>query len=266
MKRMKRWIAVILAALLCVTLCGCQKLENMRADHAKLQADGTIVWNGNVYRRMVVTPDEVDPLTSENIVVTEADVPVLLSGLLGESGEVSLNGVWLNFYQKPDYEWMLYCREDVYEQMLAYMEQCVLSGDVPMDMYYYSYYSMESERRENYFLSAEQKQVIDTVLATAEPVSTEKDFYERIQFKHNISLNGCDQYQAFHEYQVVEIVVATGRYFLVQGVEELMSDPDGEVTYVDTTYYAYRVPSEYNAVMDKIVEVYGDKGVAHYYE
>ena len=50
MKTRKRWIALLAALMMCLSLCGCQELDDMRATHAFWQEDGSILWNGNVSR------------------------------------------------------------------------------------------------------------------------------------------------------------------------------------------------------------------------
>jgi hypothetical protein len=59
MKNSKRWIALLLALLLCASLCGCTELETMRANHAVWQEDGSILWDGVVYRELANVPDEL---------------------------------------------------------------------------------------------------------------------------------------------------------------------------------------------------------------
>jgi hypothetical protein len=77
MKKSKRWIALLLALLLCTSLCGCRELEDMRATHAVWQEDGTILWDGVVYRELQNVPEEYQHYVNGTIFVTETDVPVL---------------------------------------------------------------------------------------------------------------------------------------------------------------------------------------------
>ena len=91
MKKMKRWIALLVALLMCLSLCGCQALDDMRATHAVYQEDGSILWNDVVYRKLE-NVDQIDVLDVSYdyawIYVTESDVPVLLINWFGEEFDV----------------------------------------------------------------------------------------------------------------------------------------------------------------------------------
>ena len=80
---MKKWVALVLAACLLCGLCGCTAIDKMRESQAFLQADGTILWQGNTY---IPVPGGASPqIGSESMIyVTAPDVPVLLSVIMAE--------------------------------------------------------------------------------------------------------------------------------------------------------------------------------------
>lgn len=92
MKRIIRIIAAVMCiALLGVTLCSCQQLDDKKRNHAVYTDDSkeTIEFRGNAYKRLTL-PSETISATAfydyipESAYVTTKDVPVLLSSMFGE--------------------------------------------------------------------------------------------------------------------------------------------------------------------------------------
>lgn len=264
MKKMKRWIAIVLVVLMSLPLCGCQMLDEMRSVQAKVQEDGSIIWNGVVYREFVWVPEGVNPLTSIDLEVTEADVPVLLSSFFGSAGDVSPNGIWLQARDPDGYDWLLYCREDMYEQMVSYVEENLYDKEPELTQYYQRYYSMDTYAQEYLFLTTAQTNAVNHILATVESGEVDDDFYDRIQYEHSVNLDSCDQYQVFGEYNTLEIVVGVGRYFLIERVHETKWNSEWEEFYDEVYEYAYKVPSEYNEIIKEIVDAEKELNRAYY--
>ena len=233
MKKWKRFAAVTAVMMLCLSLCGCQALEDMRAVHAVWQEDGSILWNGDVYRKLEGATDAIQPFYSMNSIrVTEADVPVLLSGMFGTSADVSRDGMLL-CVMHWDGGYTTYCHEDHFDEINAYLQ-----GDMAIDHYCYSYWSDEGELM-YYYLTQEQQQVIDEILLSEEPLPSEWDGYANYEEgEYTLVIEGCDEKHLFTEWYMFEIAVEKDGYYLI------------------TEEHAYAVPPAYYGVFDEILKPY----------
>ena len=227
MKKCKRWIAVVLVVMLCLPLCGCQSnLEDMRAAHAVWQEDGSILWNGNVYRELPNVPEGLEYYYGETIYVTEADVPVLLSEMFGQNFTVDSDGVLIHsWYWKGDEAY--FCREDEYTEILEYLLQ-----EVKLDTYFYTYWDQSSDNwlEKYYYLTDEQREWIEDLTATLTFTLMDEDFY--LDFEHDeysVVLGKCDEKHLFSEYHVLEIVYKQGKFYLAM---------EGTVAEVPTEQYS----------------------------
>lgn len=244
MKRMKRIATLLVTLLMCLSLCGCQALEDMRAAHAVWQEDGSLKWNGNVYRLLENVPDELQFYSGDTVWVTDADVPVLLSEVYGVAFDVDIEGVLMCAWDWEETSKTYYCREDQYDDLVAYLQQ-----SVEMDMYFYSYWDYTVDGYADYYLTSEQQSIIDDLLATSSfTVVMDKDFYYYdLAGEYCLTLNKCDEKHLFSEYYVLEIVWKDGRFYLVT--------PDNCIG---------EVPTEYYDVMNEIAKAYYEAEVEPY--
>lgn len=88
MKKYAKIVALILTIFtLCTILCSCDALDEMKAEHGVKQENGTILLQGNVYEKISykvkINFDALGGLY-DHVFVTEKDVPVLFSRMLGE--------------------------------------------------------------------------------------------------------------------------------------------------------------------------------------
>lgn len=235
MKKWKRWLAFVLATLLCLPLCGCQALEDMRAVHAVWQEDGSILWNGAVYRKLEFGGSDPELDVSYDyttIYITEPDVPVLMSEVFGDGMDVCANGALLEYYDYAEGGYVLYCREDVYDQTMAYLE-----NGIKITTYYYEYYDYEAQQSMPYYLTEEQKNTIQRILATAMPVlydDMDEDWVDCF------ALYGCDDSHMFGHGVEMWLGVTESRYFIEMG---------------ECIYY---VPMAYNEIFAEIWKAYDD--------
>lgn len=233
MKTCKRWIAVLLAVLMCLSLCGCQALEDMRAAQAVYQEDGSILWNGQVYRMLGDTASRGDIYIvgdNQNVYVTQKDVPVLLSEFFGEPYDVCADGTLLESYTW-DGGYIMYCREDVYDATAEY-----LKNGFQLDTYFYSYYDEETYDGNNYYLTEYQTNAVNDVLANVIPAPLET--YEDEAIWDSLYLNGCDESHRFSQNYLMDLWITEDGYFLV--VEEDV----------------YPVPEAYNGIFNDITKAY----------
>ena len=111
---------ILLTAILAVSLTSCAALDTMREAHAFYGEDETILYNDATYYRLPECADlTVSGLYAIN--VTESDVPLLLSGILGDSYEVTNGG---EFLERSTYSSdIVYCRSDRFESVKAMIEK-----------------------------------------------------------------------------------------------------------------------------------------------
>ena len=237
MKKYKKWIASLLVAVLCLSLSGCKDLEEMRAEHAVWQEDGSILWNGCVYREVEDSSAwekfgfVYDYIT---IYVTEEDVPVLLSDWFGEMVDVRAGGTVLSYcdyrYVEPDYHF--YCREDAYDEMMAKME-----NGIDMTTYFYDYYDFDAGKSMTYYLTEEQANAIRRTLSAVMPIP--EDEFEDTPVD-NIYLSMCDDSHYFEQLYQLELYITDFRYCIKQ---------DG---------YIYVVSLAYNSIFEEIWQPYNE--------
>lgn len=85
MKHLKRISALLLVLALTFALCGCAKLDEMRAAHGIFQEDGSVSMNGKTYLPIAseVMQDYFYTGESKGCYLSAPDVPVLLSRFFG---------------------------------------------------------------------------------------------------------------------------------------------------------------------------------------
>ena len=237
MKKYKRWIAILLASLLSLSLCGCQRLDDMRAEHGVWQEDGSVLWNGNVYRKLenTLSLEKFDFVYGRiTIYVTEADVPVLLSNVFGTMMDVCADGTLLEYY---DYRLLegkrqLYCREDVYDEMVK-----TLADGVQLDTYYYYYYDYNREESLQYYLTEEQTNTIHRILTTVTPVPI-KEFDGAIA--DEVHLYICDDSHRFEQDTDTWLCITESCY-CIKTYDEI-----------------YAIPMKYNGIFTEIWKAYNE--------
>lgn len=242
MKKAKRWTALLLMVLMCLSLCGCQNLEDMRAAHAFWQEDGSIKWNGNVYLPLTGVPEGFLFFYEQTVHVTEPDVPVLLSDTLGESFTVDEKGVILHSWNWDGAE-TYFCREDKYDYIMEYLQE-----DIGLTTYYYSYWPDYDADEEYYYLSETQGNTIDRLMVTLDFAVMDEEFYYSFEAEDfSVTLGKCDEEHLFSDVHILEIAQKGGQFYLIT--------PDE---------YIAEVPAEYGDIMKIIVSVYYNAEVKPY--
>lgn len=242
MKKTKRWIAFLLVFALCLPLCGCSNLDEMRAAHAFWQKDGSVLWNGNVYRLIEDVPEDLAILYGQQeVYVTQADVPVLLSQMMGDCFSVVADETML-WSHGWDGGRVFYCREDVYDFMTEHLKNPSLTT------YYYTYWADTDADEAYYYLSEAQGNTIDELIATLDFVVLDETFYHAFEANEFcLTLGKCDEEHLFSNDYVVEIAWKDGLYYIISPNE-----------------YIAEVPNEYNDAMKSIVSVYYNAEVKPY--
>lgn len=176
MRKSKRLLGLMLVVLLCVSLCSCAKLDEMKEKHGVWQPDGAILWNDAVYKPLPIVDEEINLIDyGETVVITQPDVPVLLSTPFGEVYNRKNDGMsiaavcWINEYEKVP---CLFYREDKYNEILKEIN----SGFASANGYCFERYDMVSDELVTYHLTDEQVKTLDLVMETVEP-ETGNDYH-----------------------------------------------------------------------------------------
>lgn len=242
MKQYKRWLAAFVAFLLCISLSGCAKLDELRARHAVWQEDGTILWNDAVYK---VLPDVLEAeanistrLQDTPIHVTESDVPLLLSSQFYDYFESDPEGVFLRGYM-TEFEgkyfgnYKLFCREDRYEEVAAEL----VDGFVPAGLCY-DYFDYHMQTMQTYYVTKEQEYDISYILDTAEWF-----FYEEgIHSVYEVELYSHDAINLYRSYEMLLMYTGGGFYIVKDNIAYCVKT-DYEQTMRDILLVGYNAES-----------------------
>lgn len=164
MTKTKRVLALLCSLFLCFSLCGCAELDRMQAAHGTWTQTGGILWNGYEYTRIDGYWEYLNTATEGTLSVTAPDVPVLLSGMLGEEVMYNSSKTLLHNYTYDDE--VTYCRKDLVEWLVN-----ANTEGYQWDTYRYNYWDEASWKEGEYSLTAAQMQAVDTVLQTVEPIA-----------------------------------------------------------------------------------------------
>lgn len=241
MKRYKHWVAAVTALLLCLSMSGCARLDEMRARHAVWQEDGTILWNNAVYKPLPTIKDadiNLSRLDDTPLHVTEADVPVLLSNEFYDYFECDKEGVFLRGYieEKNDKyygEYKMFCREDRYEEVAAEFANGFVSKGLC-----YDYFDTQLGAQQTVYLTVEQEYAISYILDTAEWYYEEDVIY----MGYEVELHRCDAFDLYRAYEMrlvyngdYRIIMYDKVYMVPANYEQTMRDilQPGYIAYVN---------------------------------
>ncbi len=220
MKKMKRILALTVLLALCLSLCGCNALDNLRQSRATMPREGLLRFqDGTEYKRLPeceeLYPDYGD---GESIYIVEDDLPLLLTSW-GTYASKSEDGRFIRTY--ADSEAGIYCRSDLYESLVARIEQ----GFTP-EVYCYSYYDPRAgEYGENvlYELTPAQKEAVDRVYATQNPEKLPA--VARLEYEDRADLFMYSSDHLFRQ-DTVDICTMKGEYYLLTNDNSLYTVPE----------------------------------------
>ena len=247
MKKFFRRIFVFcLAAIQIFLLCGCAALDEMRHNQAFFDADGNILWNDSIYKKLPACDYFVPQINYGTAVnVTEADVPVLLSDILS----------LCNYYPSDD---RIILEEANYEDTIYYCEASVfedlcgrMSAPFVPDILCYSYdvYNEDAYELETryYTLTQEQVDAVAYVLENTNPTVLQEGMY--LDCDATVYLEECSEDLLFRK-EAVNISRSGNTFYLEQ--------------YTDTETLLFTVPTDYAAVFAEIMKA--DEQNNAYYE
>ena len=235
MKWSKRICLVVLVVALCIGFCGCDRLDEMKASHAVWQEDGSILWNGTVYKPLPRRYYDINGnLFSVSVHITEPDVPVLLSEELGDYFHASTDGVFIYGYSK-DNEYTNYtreyCRADRYDEVAA-----ELAGAESLDGLCYDYYVGDKRSYKTYYLTVEQQQALNYITT----YNYGEELYD-LDYVYSADLYYHSPYDLYRESGWS--IVSTGDGFYITNGPPYASE------------WVWAVPDDYKYVVESIIRV-----------
>lgn len=228
----------------CMSLSGCQELDEARRNHALYNENGSITLNGMEYKALPQCTDlQPDIDFGRTIYVTEEDVPVLLSSSMGDYYDISTDEMFLlsgvsGLKNGVDglYSENVYCREDKYGEVRSKIE-----GGNYFTGYCYEYYdySAEDNSVRYYKLTSDEIAAVETVLMTGVPELV--SMAVGVDYDYMIELEACSEDMLFRRWSF-DLYVKNGVCFLAE--------------YSDTDIALYPVPDELEHTFDNIVSDY----------
>ncbi|MDO4743452.1 MAG: hypothetical protein Q4B04_05410 [bacterium] len=164
MKKLFKILTITIAAfLICFCFSGCQMIDDAReAQFIRISEDK--IKSGDIEYILLPPCEYLRPVSAyENVYITDADVPVLLSEFFGETYQKSEDQVFVFGYSGDVIT--AYCRSDKYDEMSEKIKQGFNSTG-----YCYGYYNYEKQKMEYCKLTEHQAAAVDTVLSKVNPV------------------------------------------------------------------------------------------------
>ena len=237
MKRIFRVLALILiTVILASSLSGCLLIDEMREEQAFIGEENTIEYKGKKY--MLLPVDEaLKPIAIKNnsVSVTEKDVPVLLSAIMGMPYDVSDDGVFIFTYSVDSY--LCYCIEDYFDEISK-----KLANGYDMNSFCYEYFNYEEDEYRFYQLSEEEKDAVLYVIRNVEP--QELPVGAMLDYDYLANIEACSDDMYFRK-DIARITVKNSVYQVVITEYE---GTENEQTLL------YRVPDDLNNVFEKIMK------------
>lgn len=229
-KTLKRIIAICLVVAFAFSLSGCT-MEKLKANRATWNEDNSITWQGSKYVFIEASDDiDLDVNFSDSISVTNTDVPLLLSDILGEIYYVTYDGKILYDFTYS----YLYCREDSYDEISQ-----ALAEYGKFTKYFYAYYGENvSLWGTRYYLTEAETEVIENIFAEAQfaEITHSEVWYS-------------DDYT-----YISELMLSTDEGFYTKYIYDFIRTEDelfflsAEIfgaNYDDPIYHIYTVPEKY---------------------
>ncbi len=161
-KSLKRAFSVVLVLCICLLLCSCKELDEMRENRAEFtdQTYSQILFNDSIYKLVENWPDQANIYYHSSTMVCEKDVPLLLSEFFGKMALYDNEKKILCIeYEK------FYCREDLYDS--------IVNGSLNnLNTVCFSVYDEEDSNQKNVKMDDSLAQAIETVLSR-NPINAE---------------------------------------------------------------------------------------------
>ncbi len=200
MKSLKKFLCLCLSIIICFSLCSCNFIDELREKQAHFNKNNNIVYNGKVYK--VLNDCKYSPSDfskNKTVIITEEDVPLLLSETLGERFYLSDDEKFIKKYSFGyDYDYsyedetlennVYYAREDVYDEISSMIE----TSDY-FDHYAFIYTDSVKDEKHNYEVSVEKWKLVD---------NDAKDVFD---FELDYGMHYKFEYEYMSQYYVTDI-------------------------------------------------------------
>ncbi len=219
MKKITRFLSLIVLLGIILSLCGCSYLDELRATRATIVEDGAIrLVDGTEYYLLpeneYFSPDFTNDATF--YAVDDEDVPLLLIDLFGYYGYKTQDGQFLKMYLTGSTQY--YCRADSFDSMLERMN----SSFTP-ELYCYDYYDYETYENQLYTLTPQQAEAVESVLENQEPYALPTG--AKLDYEYRISLYRYTSDYLFCD-KFVDICYADGAFYLVENGKMIYTVPN----------------------------------------
>ncbi len=233
MKKVKRAICLMAVFAVCLSLCGCNMLDELRASRAVYTDNGNLLFGDGTEFAPLPECEELNPYFNDYkvIYIVEEDLPLLLTTFQDNYYEMSDDGLFV--YVFTDENGGYYCRTDVYDSVLERIE----NGFAP-EICVYHCYEYDTHKDITYTLTQEQMDAIDRVLTTQESYAVRPE--TTLKMDYCVYLYMCSADMLFAK-ETVSISVFQDKYCII--------DNTGEDRIV------YNVPEEWNDTFAEIMEL-----------
>ncbi len=252
MKKIFKYAAVLtLLAAITFSLCSCKALDELKKSRASYREDGSVIYNGAVYKKLSEPVIFLTSEYSEYLSIANEEIPLLLTPFMGENGFLDSDGIILyiqgEFWgDSPD---KTYCREDRYDEIQGEIKNPVFNNYViPYSEFNNEEYTYESK---TYKLSETE------INALNEITSDEK----------NIS-----DFDTYYVYDTVFVYLTTQHCLTVDKTFEIAESGDNYFICV-SNYSAnygegctYKVPEEYKQIISGLMQYVDNSYYDDYYD
>ncbi len=226
MKKTIRFISLFLAIVVCLSLCGCVSLDELRASSGIITDDGTVKLYDGTHYKILDNLGKLSPYCDGylSVDIVNEEVPLLLvSAYYVDSFTKSYDGKFLLAFDERGNE-IWYCRSDIYDSVVDEVKNGFVAN-----RYCYPYYDYENSVSHRYLLTETQTNTVVEILSIVEP---------EMRKSENIPIMDCyvDLYlttdnMIFME-DIYDIGIVDGNYYIIVNVD-------------DNNVKLYRVPDNY---------------------
>ncbi len=199
---MKRLKFILLIVVVCLSLCSCKELDEMKRCHALNLGNGVLELNNVSYKLFKVESDcDIVFNHDRHVYVTDPDVPVLLSQMGFFKFLPSINKDDTIIYE---YDSDYYIREDKYELYKQSVKNGINYTDIVLD--FYDEFTGETN---TYVLSDLEKQAVLSAVSS-------KLYGEYPYIDDEINLYFQSDDGLFRDDLFYSIVKSSGEYYIVE--------------------------------------------------
>ena len=214
MKKFIKYSLIVLTLALTVTLlASCDLIDDLESHRGFWNEDGSVSYNGKIYRQLPYV-DGIGINYDDYVVVTQKDVPILLSDFFGAPFSIDFEKDLLIYDTRAEFSELvtyLYCTEDKYDSLLEQIQKGPTMDQLAIKIYTYE---NGLSRMTSVLLTEEQRNVLSKPMQLLElPDGATIDYMNSIDI-YRTSKDGFFSEFAF------EIIATKSAYYISQYDEE----------------------------------------------